>query len=165
MTFSEQGGGTKKQAIFFSYDHAGEVHREAKEINDPVWDCTLIKQMRENKDTIVNPIYKWTNADVWDYLRQEGIKTNPLYDRGYTRVGCIGCPMATYKQKQKEFADFPKYKNMYLKAFAALLETRKAKGKDDSGTAWETPQGLFDWWIQENMHNVKGQLSLFDDTE
>ena len=59
--------------MFFSLDHTEEVHKEAleheKEPNGSVWDCTLIKIMRENKDTVVNPIYEWSDADVWEYLR------------------------------------------------------------------------------------------------
>lgn len=149
-------------ATFFSLDHADEVHRESKEINDAAWDCTLINTMKAKEDTIANPIYKWTDADVWDYIRRENIKVNVLYSRGYYRVGCIGCPMATYKQKQKEFNDYPKYKNMYMQAFAKMLEIRKAQGKDDSGGAWKDAQGVFDWWVQEYKYNTKGQLSLFD---
>ena len=34
-------GSTKKDAKFFSYDHADEVFAESKEIQDDNWDCTL----------------------------------------------------------------------------------------------------------------------------
>jgi phosphoadenosine phosphosulfate reductase len=149
-------------AIFFSLDHAEEVHQEAQELNDPVWDCTLIKTMREHKDTIVNPIYEWTDADVWEYLRQENVKTNPLYERGYHRVGCIGCPLATYKQKIKEFSDYPQYKKAYINAFQKMCDIREAEGKEQRGS-WADGESVFNWWIEENKYNVKGQMSLFDD--
>lgn len=29
----------------------------------------MIKVMRDQKDTVVNPIYEWSDSDVWDYLR------------------------------------------------------------------------------------------------
>lgn len=148
-------------AIFFSLDHAEEVHQEAQELNDPVWDCTLIKTMREHKDTIVNPIYEWTDTDVWEYLRQENVKTNPLYERGYHRVGCIGCPLATYKQKIKEFSDYPQYKKAYINAFQRMCDIREAEGKVQRGS-WADGESVFNWWIEENKYNVKGQMSLFD---
>lgn len=47
----------KSEALFYSLEHTKEVFEEALEINDPVWDCTLIKTMRERKDTTVYPIY------------------------------------------------------------------------------------------------------------
>ena len=152
-------GGSYREATFFSLDHTEEVHREAKELNDPVWDCTLIKVMKTNGDTVLSPIYYWTIDDVWEYIRQNKIKTNPLYECGYERVGCIGCPLATYKGRIKEFSDYPKYKQAYIKAFDRMIEARKQKGlaiKD----GWHTGADVFDWWIEEYKHNVKGQMSI-----
>ena len=116
--------------------------------------------MKEHEDTIVNPIYEWTDTDIWDYIRAEGIKVNELYAKGYSRVGCIGCPLAGYKQMMKEFSDYPKYKQMYIQAFEKMIAVRKATGK---ATAWETGEEVFNWWIGEGKHNVKGQMSLFED--
>lgn len=162
MTHSEHGGGgTWKH--FFSLEHALEVHSESQEIQDDAWDCTLIRKMKEHDDTIVNPIYEWTDSDIWEYIKQEDIKVNELYSKGYKRVGCIGCPLAGYRQIKKEFADYPKYKQMYIQAFEKMIEVRKATGKaTGKATAWETGEEVFDWWIGENTHNVKGQLSLFE---
>lgn len=135
------------------------MHQEAKELNDPVWDCTLIKTMRNHEDAIVNPIYEWLDSDIWDYIRQEHIKVNPLYARGYTRVGCIGCPLASYKQKIKEFNDYPKYKTLYIQAFEKMIQARKDNNLD---VVWNTGQEVFDWWIEESKHNIKGQMTMED---
>lgn len=108
--------------------------------------------------TAVNPIINWKHRDVWEYIHSNNIEYNPLYDMGYHRVGCVGCPMATYKQKCKEFADFPKYKENYLKAIDKMLERKKAKGKE---MPWKTAQDCFDWWIEEE--KMQGQVSLFDE--
>ena len=147
--------------MFFSLDHTEEVHRESQEINDPVWDCTLIKTMKEHGDTIVNPIYEWLDTDIWDYIKLEQIDTNPLYQRGYKRVGCIGCPMATYKQVIKEFSDYPQYKQAYIKAFQRMIDLydddRKAK------QSWQTGEDVFNWWIEKYKHDVKGQMTLFEE--
>lgn len=143
--------------MFFSLDHAEEVHHESQEINDPVWDCTLIKMMKDHDDTIVNPIYEWTDNDIWDYIRQNDVKVNPLYERGYKRVGCVGCPMTSYNLKQKQFADYPTYKKAYIHAFDEMLKTYDGK------ETWENGEDVFNWWIEEYKHNVKGQMSLFDE--
>lgn len=159
MTPSELGGGNYRQATFFSYDHAEEVHREAQELNDPVWDCTLIKLMKRKGATVVNPIYEWLDSDIWDYIKQENLEVNPLYQKGYTRVGCIGCPLAPYHQRKKEFNDYPMYKTMYINAFEKMIEQRKRNGKE---VVWRNGKEVFDWWIEEGKHNCKGQLELFD---
>lgn len=43
---------------------------------------------------VSNPIIDWTHKDIWDYIRSNHMPYNPLYDMGYKRVGCVGCPMA-----------------------------------------------------------------------
>lgn len=120
----------------------------------------FIKTMKERKDTIVNPIYEWEDSDIWEYIKTHNLKVNPLYAKGYTRVGCIGCPLACYRDKIKEFNDYPKYKQMYINAFEKMIVARADKNKENS---WKNGQEVFEWWIEEGKHNVKGQLSLFDD--
>lgn len=133
------------------------MHHESKEINDSAWDCTLISNMKANNEIIVNPIYHFTEQDIWDYIKQERINTNPLYACGYSRVGCIGCPLASYHGRLKEFQDYPKYKQAYIKAFERMLARRKQKGLTFK---WQTGQEVFDWWIETYKHNVKGQITI-----
>ena len=91
---------------------------------------------------------------------------NPLYKKGYNRVGCIGCPLATYKHVLKEFSDYPKYREAYIKAFDRMLIERKKAGKDGSLCngfhRWETGEDVFEWWIETYKRQVKGQMSLFE---
>lgn len=125
-----------------------------------MWDCTLIKLMKEKGSTVVNPIYDWLDTDIWEFIRREQIRVNPLYAKGYDRVGCIGCPLAPYKQRKKEFQDYPKFKKMYIQAYDKMLEYRREKGKP---AKWANGEEVFDWWIEENKYNVKGQMSLFEE--
>lgn len=39
----------------------------------------------------VSPLAAWTAKDVWAYAKQHGIPLLPLYDRGYTSIGCEPC--------------------------------------------------------------------------
>ena len=39
----------------------------------------------------VSPLAAWTNADVWGYLKRRNIPALPLYERGYTSIGCAPC--------------------------------------------------------------------------
>jgi phosphoadenylyl-sulfate reductase (thioredoxin) len=39
----------------------------------------------------VNPLIRWTKAEVWSYVRRQGVPYNPLHDRGYPSIGCAPC--------------------------------------------------------------------------
>jgi phosphoadenosine phosphosulfate reductase len=39
----------------------------------------------------ISPLADWTARDVWAYLRERGIPPLPLYDRGFTSIGCQPC--------------------------------------------------------------------------
>lgn len=97
-----------------------------------------------NKYFIVNPIAYWTEQEVWDYIHERKIEYNPLYDNGFTRVGCIGCPMAG-KHRKKEFEMYPKYKALFKK-LADEIEKIGLNGfkKEINGKSYPT---LFDWWL------------------
>ncbi len=163
-------GKTKEETLHFTLEHSGEVFHEALEAADAtgkamnemdVSDCTLIAGAKAHKDIIVNPIYDWTENEVWNFIRLNKILYNPLYDMGYTRVGCIGCPNASWKQKKKEFADFPEYKVNYIRAFQKMIERRHEKGLPVKDT-WKSGEDVFNWWTEEYKHNCKGQMTIFD---
>ena len=119
----------------------------------------MITNMKARGDTVVSPIYEWSEYDVWNYLITRELPHNPLYDKGYKRVGCVGCPLGGRRNMLKEFADFPIYKENYIRAFDRMLKARKEAGKDDK---WKTGKDVFDWWIGEWEVNVKGQMSIDD---
>jgi len=39
----------------------------------------------------VSPLADWTNRDVWAYLTRYSLPALPLYDQGYTSIGCQPC--------------------------------------------------------------------------
>jgi phosphoadenosine phosphosulfate reductase len=42
----------------------------------------------------INPLLDWTNDDVWDYIKVNGVSYNALHDRGYPSIGCAPCTRA-----------------------------------------------------------------------
>ncbi len=42
----------------------------------------------------LNPLAEWTEDEVWDYVREREVPYHPLYDRGYTSIGCAPCTRA-----------------------------------------------------------------------
>ena len=41
-----------------------------------------------------NPLLEWSNADVWEYLKQHNVPYNKLHDKFYPSIGCAPCTRA-----------------------------------------------------------------------
>jgi phosphoadenosine phosphosulfate reductase len=39
----------------------------------------------------ISPVYDWTSRDVWQYMQKFSIPELPLYEKGYTSIGCAPC--------------------------------------------------------------------------
>lgn len=111
--------------------------------------------------TVLNPIIDWTDRDVWEFIKAERIPYCGLYDEGFHRLGCIGCPMARRRGRERDFARWGKYKQAYLRAFAKMLEARNAAGITAKKVPWETAQDVFNWWMEYDV--LPGQFTFFDE--
>lgn len=70
---------------------------------------------------LISPIIHWNEQDVWEFLNKVmEVPHCPLYDEGWHRLGCIGCPMSSAKQKQIENTRYPHVKRNWIKAIKAI---------------------------------------------
>ena len=70
---------------------------------------------------LISPIIYWTEQDVWEFLNDVvRVPHCSLYDEGWHRIGCIGCPMSSYKQKTLENERYPHVKRGWIKAIKAI---------------------------------------------
>ena len=106
--------------------------------------------------TLVNPIIDWTDEDVWEFIREYKIPYCKLYDEGWKRLGCIGCPMAN---QEVEFDRWPKYKQMYIRAFQRMIDKRKEDGLE---TEWGTGEECMEWWLGKTKKEdaMDGQIEM-----
>lgn len=123
--------------------------------NDNTEARELVEHCVMRSKVMINPIYDWADEDVWEFLGHYGCKSNPLYECGFKRIGCIGCPMVS-KHRYLEFARYPKYKENYIRAFDRMLQHRRELGKPAKD--WETGIDVFRWWMEEDFRQV-----TFDD--
>ena len=42
----------------------------------------------------VNPLVRWSKAQVWDYIHDHEVPYNLLHDRGFPSIGCLPCTSA-----------------------------------------------------------------------
>lgn len=146
-----------------AFEALGSTKKNATRLNDEKMLLTdnddkrkLFEKCELKAKTVVNPIIDWKGSDILEFIDSENIEKNVLYEQGYLRVGCIGCPMAG-KHRYKEFNDFPKIKNAYISAFDRMIEQRKLKGLESQ---WKNGNEVFLWWMEDE--NIEGQMQLSD---
>lgn len=118
-----------------------------------------VEQCYRTRKTLINPIVDWEDEDVWEFLNEvTKVPHCELYDKGYTRLGCIGCPMSTHAADKLDA--YPKYKGHYVRAFGKMLEERRARGLP---TAWQTGEDVMDWWLygDKKSKQLDGQMDLW----
>lgn len=111
--------------------------------NDNTESRDWIEHCYSRNKTVINPIIEWTDAEVWEFIKDYNIPYCKLYDEGFKRIGCIGCPMST--KNDAELERFPGIKKLYLMAFDKMLKNRQAKGLK---TQWKNAQEVYDWWTE-----------------
>lgn len=164
-------GERKEDAYYYYYSHVKEVFEDDKArrseggVTNPneegVYDCMFISKAKKNDNLICNPIYKWTDSEVWQFIEDRKMPHNPLYDKGFHRVGCIGCPLASDQVKELEM--YPKFKANYIRAFQRMVEARKRDGKVQTskyGNIWKDGESVYRWWVNDT--SIEGQMSIFD---
>lgn len=119
----------KKAKRYFDEEHPELTYKLT-----PQGGVALSMDNRENAKTIemcykthtttLNPIVDWDDGEVWEFIKEYKVPYCKLYDEGFKRLGCIGCPMGSKEQREREFERYPKYKALYLKAFEKMIENR-----------------------------------------
>ena len=44
----------------------------------------------------LSPLAGWSDEDILDYVRRNDVPVHPLYEQGYTSIGCAPCTRATF---------------------------------------------------------------------
>lgn len=129
--------------------------------NDNDEDRRLFESCQLKGKRVCNPIIDWKTDDVLDYCREEQICMNPLYECGFSRVGCIGCPMAGKTGREFEFSMFPTFKYNYIRAFQKHLDYRKATGLETR--YWTDGVDVFHWWMEDGVLPGQSVLEGFEE--
>lgn len=93
----------------------------------------------------LNPIIDWTTDEVWEFIHEYNVRYCELYDQGFHRIGCVGCPMATVERTTMEFERYPKFRKAYARAFDKMIAENKRRGR---GGDWEKAEDVFKWWME-----------------
>ncbi len=94
-----------------------------------------------------SPIRDWTALHVWLYLMREDVELNPLYGRGYSRIGCYVCPASDMAEFDLLHETHPE---LAARHDRELEKHRERSGRTDSWIElglwrWRDPPG----WVEE----------------
>ena len=158
--FKEQAGsGTVTMLGIRKQESIKRAKRNELEINNFKYSNTLDQFNIDNKNQVVclngkdkimlSPIIDWTLSDVWGFIRGRNINYCELYDRGYHRVGCMFCPMASVKIKRLDRKNYPGVENRIKKSIKYLCDNY---GYGDALNC-DVDQ-IFEWWISNDSIKV-----------
>lgn len=111
---------------------------------------------RASNSWVLSPILYWTDADVWQYISERNLPYCSLYDEGWTRLGCIGCPMAG-DGRRKEFSRWPRYEQAWRRAITRFYDKWHGVPRQDGKPRWfdmpdsgiHSGDDMFRWWMEE----------------
>lgn len=105
---------------------------------------------KDNNFIFIRPILYFSEKDVWQYIKSRELPYCKLYNEGYKRIGCIGCPLKSRKERLRDFEKYPKFAELYKKAARYVAEVR--------GDNFEN---LWNWWLESDEANNDEEESLF----
>lgn len=57
-------------------------------------DNSMVEWDENNQILKLNPLIDWTEQQVWEYIRKNGVPYNKLHDQGFPSIGCQPCTRA-----------------------------------------------------------------------
>lgn len=101
----------------------------------------MVEQCYQKNKVTINPIVDWDEEEVWEFIKEVAkVPYCELYDQGFTRLGCIGCPLQGREGMLADFERWPRYKDLYIKAFDQMIANHPGEIKTASGEL-ATPNG------------------------
>ena len=102
------------------------IRKKIKNLNQDQFSDVKESEVRciNGKDKILlNPIIEWTEQDVWEFLNKVvEVPHCELYDQGWSRIGCICCPMASLKNTIRDEQRWPHVKEKWIRA---IMDVRR----------------------------------------
>lgn len=91
----------------------GESDRRMRKYRE--FGCTIMKKGKEK----CMPLSHWTESDIWKYIKLNNLEYSPIYDKGESRTGCVGCMFGCHLESppnrfQRLYHRWPKLYDYYI---------------------------------------------------
>lgn len=124
----------------------------------------MFEYCAKRKVYLFAPIIDWSEQDVWDFIHNRKLPYCSLYDEGFTRIGCILCPMAHKAQRIMAIKRFPRIANNWYRWMIPLFEQYQKTGFADK-FKYCHPSQIFEWWVfgKDKQEEDYNECLIFDD--
>ena len=92
--------------------------------------------------TYLHTIIDWSDTDVWEFLKSNNIPYCKLYKEGYSRLGCVLCPLKSQRERVKDLNRYPRIADAYKRAIIRAYDSRERPSKGIT-----SGEDMFNWWI------------------
>jgi len=114
----------------------------------------LVTHHARTRSQAINPLIHWPDDVLWEFIRGAGLPYSELYDEGFRRLGCVGCPMAYTKIRIREFERWPRFERRWRWVFERVWKrkhgTMQRDGRQWFGdryfSGWEE---MWSWWLHD----------------
>lgn len=143
----------------------GNIH-DRKRLFDPEDIRQQVQSCHARGKWTVSPLYYWNDADIWAFIHDRKLPYCELYDQGFDRLGCIGCPMASRIMREYEFERWPKFRAAYVRSFDKLVQAGRFRNK-----GFSSGEDIMRWWLCDRVQEraIDGQIdiseALYDDLD
>ena len=111
---------------------------------------------KEAAKRYLHPIIDWNNAEVWAFIHDHQLPYCSLYDEGFTRLGCVMCPMQGPRQVAIERQRWPKLSEAWRRAAIRYWERQT-----DGGKKFPDGDSFFRWWLIRRKVTRADQCVMF----
>ena len=122
---------------------------------------TLGEFEEKDESTIWRPLIDWKFADVVAIHKRFNVAPNPLYTRGFSRVGCFPCIFARKSEIKHAYQESPERFDRIRKLEIEVKELAKEKGRKDATYSFfkrGNVDDVLDWALKN-----ENQMELFEE--
>jgi phosphoadenosine phosphosulfate reductase len=97
----------------------------------------------------IAPILNWSDDEVWQFIKGRNLPYCKLYDQGFKRIGCVGCPMSS--NKDRDFRRWPHFEKRWHQLFHYVWN-KKTGSIQRNKLAWfgdkyfDNADEMYKWW-------------------
>ena len=103
----------------------------------------LFEEKCKSKSVYFNPIFNFTDIDIWNYIKENNLEINPIY-ANQSRCGCWLCPFAPLSQKMKIIRKNPSILKPLIKTVQYLIDNKAPITK-----AIPDLLGIIEWFLTQ----------------
>lgn len=112
----------------------------------------------------VNPILRWTDQDIWEYIKTNRLPVNPLYEH-FKRIGCWCCPFRTDNDWKIIKKVFPEKANFFENILSDYADKMKVRDKEKfiqkrGWAAWSNPVSKISVGLYSPCQSVRDKVDL-----